>query len=185
VVKKSFHIDEVLDDAFIKFLEKTKSRPSTVIRDALEKFIVEEAHTTIPLESARVETMQKSREMMMFGKMMKQIKSAGMSAVNLEQTMRDINGMALPEEKKSLYRDIAEYYDAFKSNGASKLVKLVKTAYPTATFQKRMTSIELRWKTEKCSGCSNVGNKKFCYLNCKSFRKDLGLQVEKEAQRAR
>lgn len=172
MVKRSVHLDEILDNALQKFLNKTGQRPSPVIRNALEKYVIEEAHKTIPLESARVEAMQKIKELDIAGKMMKKIKSAGMSAINLEQTMRDIDSMALPEEKKEPLREIAEYYDAFKSNGASKLVKLMKTAYPAAFSKKKKKSfLEFLWKTDFCKGCTYIGNPDFCKSNCKKFRR--------------
>ena len=100
--------------------------------------------------------------------------SSGFGGWNLGQALEKIDSMPMPEAKKEVWRSTAEFYDKFKSTKAGKVAELIKVAFPSVERKKIETRIEMRWKTEKCKGCMHIGDKKFCYLHCKNFRKERG-----------
>lgn len=172
MVKRSAHIDEVLDDALQKFMRKTGQRISPVIRNALEEYIIEKAGKTIPKESARVKAERIVKEYKIAGQMMKMVMSAGFSGWNLGQALEKIETMPIPEKQKDILRETAELYNAFKSNGASELRKLMPIAFPRVKYEKQKKSfLEFLWKTDFCKGCTYIGNPDFCKSNCKKFRR--------------
>lgn len=167
-----FDIDETLDKAFQKYLQKTGAKASPVIRIALEDFIINRAHETIPRLSARVEAKQIMKDYKEAGQLMKLVMSSGYGNFNLQQAYEKIERMPIVEKQKEEIREIAKFYDAFKRNGGSKVVKLIKTAYPSIKLGEKTREDKFLVAMHRyyCKGCFYIGKDEHCKKYCKKFR---------------
>ena len=135
--RRSVWFSDETDKAFREYLEKTGRKPTETIADIVERFLANDAKEVIPQESAKVEAMRLIRDYKAASQLMKMVMSAGFSGWNLGQALEKIENMPMPEKFKDSLRNTAKIYDAFKSNGAKKIVKLMPTAYPTVGLGKK------------------------------------------------
>jgi hypothetical protein len=167
-MKITFHCPDDLADALDEFVRKTHMKRSKVIMKALEYFVINHAHRTIPEMAAKVQVEKRLRDWRTYGSYLRLLKSTGYGTNNLIRTMKDIEGMPLSREDKKILSEQASLFNEFKKSLSKDGTEILKAALPNVLQPK--SKVAKLWKTSFCRGCSYVlKDEKFCEKYCKKL----------------